>query len=123
MDPRTAKTPLLATDGVSWLAVFAGPVAWFVEQQASYALVPWSCGRGATLALHLVTLAALALVAAGGVLAWRDWSASRTAEEDAAEPRGRAHFVALLGLMMCALFALVVLVHGAASFWFDPCQR
>jgi hypothetical protein len=123
MDSSTAKMPLLATDGVSWTGLFAGPLAWFLEQAVSYVLVPWSCDTGRHLPLHLVSPAALLLVLAGGVLSWRDWSRRRQASSEDAQADGRAHFLAATGLLMCALFALAVLMEGAATFYFDPCQR
>jgi hypothetical protein len=123
MDSRTAKTPLLATDGVSWTGLFAGPLAWFFHQSIGYVLVPWSCGTGRHLPLHLLSAAMLLLVLMGGVLSWRDWSRRREASSEDPQAAGRAHFLAATGLLMCALFALAILLQAAATFYFDPCQR
>jgi hypothetical protein len=123
MDSHIAKTPLLATDGVSWTGLFAGPLAWFLHQAINYVLVPWSCDTGRHLPLHLVSAAMLLLVSAGGILSWRDWSRRRQISSEDAQAAGRAHFLAATGLLMCALFALAILMQVAATFYFDPCQR
>lgn len=119
----TAKKPLFATDDVSWTCLFAGPVAWFLDQEISYVLVPWSCDTGHRWPTHLVSLATLLLAIAGGVLGWRDWSRRRAASSEEGDAAGRTHFLALTGMLMCALFGLVILVEGIAKFYFDPCQR
>ncbi|HEY0526531.1 MAG TPA: hypothetical protein VGD08_24265 [Stellaceae bacterium] len=123
MERSTAKKPLFATDDVSWTCLFAGPVAWFLDQEVSYVLVPWSCDTGHLLPTHIVSLAALLLAITGGVLGWRDWSRRRRTSSEEGDADGRAHFLALTGMLMCALFGLVILVEGVAKFYFDPCQR
>ena len=46
MDPRTAKTPLFVTDGISWIGLIAGPLAWGLDEEISYFLAGWSCHAG-----------------------------------------------------------------------------
>ena len=123
MDPRTRKQPLFATDDVSWLGLAAGPLAWALDQGLSYAMVPWACAAHRHLPLHLVSLVALLLAGAGGVAAWRDWKRRQDVSSESADADGRAHFLALLGMLMCLLFGLVVLMEGVAKFYFDPCQQ
>jgi hypothetical protein len=123
MDPRTAKQPLFATDDVSWIGLVAGPLAWALDESVSYMIVPWACETHRHLPLHFVSLASLLLVAAGAVFAWRDWAKRRGVSSEREETEGRAHFVALLGLLLCLFFGLVVLAEGVAKFYFDPCQR
>jgi hypothetical protein len=98
-------------------------VAWAFDLTASYALVTWACltGRGAL--MHLLTIASLAMVAAGATVSWLSLQHSADAvPTDGGEPRQRAHFMAILGLTSCALFALTI-VAGAIPRWvLDACQ-
>ena len=57
MDPRTAKTPLFVTDGISWLGLIAGPLAWALDEEISYALAGWSCHSQHRLLTHFVSAA------------------------------------------------------------------
>jgi hypothetical protein len=122
-DPRTAKTPLFATDGVSWLGLSAGPLAWFFDQQASYYLAGWSCRAGHHWATCTVTAAAFALALSGAIMSWRDWQRQGDAGDTDNRCPARARFFALSALLLCSLFGLVVLLDLAAKLNFDPCQR
>jgi hypothetical protein len=122
-DPLARPSPSTG-EIVTWTAVFSGPLVWFASQQASYALVPWACHSGTLLAIHLVNLAALLLVAAGGAMAWREWRRTGPQASDETDPPlGRARFLALMGLSLCCLFACVILAQGLGAFFFGPCQR
>src|SRR3954451_4219251 len=59
-----------------WFGFFAGPVAWFLELEVVYALVPWACRGQSRLPLHLATLCCLAVVALGAWSAWLSWDAA-----------------------------------------------
>ena len=123
MDPRTAKTPLFATDGISWIGLIAGPLAWALDEEIGYALAGWSCQAGHPLATHGVSAAALVLIAAGTVLSWRDWRRRATAGDAANRAPDRARFLSLGGFFLCLLFGFAVAFDTVAKFYFDPCQR
>jgi len=123
MDPRTAKTPLFATDGISWVGLFAGPLAWAVDEEASYFLAGWSCQAGHRWATHGVSAAALALTVIGALVSWREWRERNGAGDSDNLAPARARFLTLSGLLLCLLFGAVVLIDGVAKFYFDPCQR
>jgi hypothetical protein len=38
-----------------WVAVLAGPIAWFLQQQVGYGMATFACGRGGEVGLHVVT--------------------------------------------------------------------
>jgi hypothetical protein len=121
---RVERPPLRATDGATWTGLFGAPLTWFASQQASYILVPWACHGGPQVTLHLVNLVALLLVAGAGALAWRDWRRAGRQEADAsARPAARARFFGLMGLMLCALFGLVILAQATGAWFFGPCVR
>ena len=122
-DPRTAKSPLFATDDIAWLGLFAGPLAWAADEGISYALAGWSCAHGQFLLTHAVSIAALLLIAAGAILSWRDWRRRRDIPVDRNQPESRAYFLALAAFLLNLLFGMVVVIDVAAKFYFDPCQR
>jgi hypothetical protein len=123
MDPRTAKSPLFVTDGISWLGLIAGPLAWALDEEISYALADWSCHAQRPLLTHLISVAALALIIAGAFLSWRDWRSRGSVGTVQNEPPARARFLSLGGFALCLLFGLAVLFDTVAKFCFDPCQR
>jgi hypothetical protein len=124
MEERLAPPPLTATGGATWAGIFGGPLAWFASQQASYVLVPWACHGGPLIAIHLTNLAALAVAALAGALAWRDsQSAGRQVSDERPPPAGRQRFLGLVGLTLSGLFGLVILVQTTGAFFFGPCQR
>jgi hypothetical protein len=107
--------------GTSWGGLLAGPLAWAISTQLNYSLVEWQCQHQVPV-IPLATLALALLAIAGGVLSWRAWQqgvASPKPERNADTER----FVAQLGMLTAALFALVTLLQGAASLILDECMR
>jgi hypothetical protein len=106
-----------------WTGILAGPVAWALDLGVSYALVKWSCASQRDTVLHLITPAALAVVAGGAVVSFL--ALQQTPPQlpaDGGGPGQRARFMAVLGLASCALFA-VAIVAGAIPQWvLDACQ-
>jgi hypothetical protein len=117
--PDVARRKFDSPGGISalWLSILAGPVAWAVDLLLSYSLVQWTCGGGPPVVLHLVSVFALALIGAGAFAGWQALPAVPAGAPSAgSQPDQRAYFMALLGLVMCALFAVVV-VAGAIPRW------
>jgi hypothetical protein len=106
-----------------WAGILAGPVAWAFDLGVSYALVKWTCSSQRDTLLHMIPPAALAVVAGGAIVS--DLALRRTPRHmptDGGDPRGRARFMAVLGLTSCALFA-VTIVAGAIPQWvLDACR-
>lgn len=106
-----------------WFAVLAGPVAWTIGLNLDYSLVRVACVRETMLLLHLVTLVTLALAAAGGWVAWREWGragAELPGEEGGTLPRSR--FMSVLGLLGSAFFALVIVAQWIGKLFLNPCM-
>ena len=106
-----------------WTGILAGPVAWALDLETSYALVKWTCAAGTERPFQLMTVAALALTAAGAAVSWTALQhTSGDTPEDGGLPRQRARFMAILGLASCALFALTI--AAAAIPWgvLDACH-
>jgi hypothetical protein len=106
-----------------WTGILAGPVAWLLQMQTGYALVPWACATGHVFVLHLVTLAGLLIAAAGALLAWRDWRRfGKQWPQARGGPQMRRRFMAVLGLLTSVMFFFVILAQGIPSFILNPCQ-
>lgn len=100
---------------VLWAGLLAGPVAWAVHLQGVFALSAWATERDRPGALHAVGAACVLATLGGGLLAWRAWRTvggwpSGTEAADTA----RVRYLAVLGVMTAALFALVIAAQWAA---------
>jgi hypothetical protein len=106
-----------------WTGLLLPPAAFLLNLEVAYALVPVACSSGATLPVHLVHLGCLILALVGGVFAWRCWRATGSTWSGEEGGRlGRSRFMAGLGLLVSALFALVIVAQWIPSFLLSPCQ-
>jgi hypothetical protein len=106
-----------------WIGVLAGPTAWAFDLLASYALVKWTCGSQHTSVLHFITVAALVAIVCGALASWTALAATpEDATLDGGRPGDRARFVAVLGLVMCGFFTVVVLATAVPRWVLDACQ-
>jgi hypothetical protein len=108
-----------------WACLLAGPVVWLLQFQTNYTLVPILCRSGApNVALHAVFVVALLLVAAAGLLAWRNFRAvgATSEDEDDAGVVPRTRFMSALGLLVTSMFFVVIFAQWIASWVFGPCQ-
>lgn len=106
-----------------WTGILGGPIIWLVSFEANFALAPWACEFNNKLALFLVTIAGLILVAASGLLAWREWNATGKVwpgEEGGA--LGRERVMAGAGLLMSAMFFLVIVAQGIPNLLLEACD-
>jgi hypothetical protein len=113
-----------AAPAALWAGVLAGPLATLTQLQVNYALVLWACGAGREWALHLVSLLALLVTAAGGLLSWRNLRrAGGGWEEEGAGVLPRSRFMAVVGVLISVLISLVVIAQWIPIFVYGPCER
>jgi hypothetical protein len=119
--PATTTTPLTpAPKGTVslWAGIIVAPLMWACQLQLAYALVPWIGGHGKHFLLHVIT----AFFFIGTIvclwLCWREW-ASVKKHTEREHHIARAAFLSMLGMTSSALFALVILAQGIASFFLD----
>lgn len=106
-----------------WFAFLVGPVVWFLGLNVDYALVRLACAESNSLPLHAVTLVSLALVAVGGVVAWREWGkAGRQPPGEGGSEVARTRFMCAIGLFGSALFAVVIIAQWAGKLFLNPCM-
>ena len=109
--------------GALWAANLLGPVAALAGLEIAYIFADRACVTGEMLPVHLTWLASLLAAALGGWLGWREWRrwGGRHAGEDAGLG-GRSRFLALLGMLLSGVAALVIAAQWSAAFVFHPCE-
>lgn len=111
-----------ATLAALWFGLAAPPLAWFIHLNVSYVVGSYLCEVDATWALHVATLLALALSAAGVVVSWRRWRAtSGRVDMEAGNSLARSRFMAIGGFVMGVLFTFTIALAGVVNFFLDPC--
>jgi hypothetical protein len=112
---RHPTHPSLPGTLLQWAAVLGGPVVWCLQFALIY-LFTLLFQQQTRLPLHLTSLLALSGVLAAGALALRQWRrASDTGDQpDVDVSLKRARSMALLAMMLAALFALLVVAQWLA---------
>lgn len=99
------------------------PFAWLLDLQVSYAMLKWTCEHDRRALILLMPLGSLALVALGAGLSWTCWRDLRgRAQGDGGRMEDRSYFLALAGLAMSAVFALLILTSITPRYLLSPCE-
>jgi hypothetical protein len=105
------------TDLRLWAGMFAGPAAWIAQLSMIYPIAQLTCHAGFAPqhpgTLHSISAGALIAIAAGAVASWP--LRHETSEQ-------RVRFMSHLGLLTCALFALVVIATWAPVVLMHDCE-
>jgi hypothetical protein len=105
-----------------WVGILAGPVVWALDLTISYALVKWTCGSQHMFVMHLITATSLLMIGGGAAASWGALQrAPHQAALDGPRPIDRGRFMALLGLVMCPMFALAVIGNQIPRLLLDAC--
>jgi hypothetical protein len=122
VDPRT-DVPDARHIRNLWVGLLLAPIAFLIDLEVAYALVPPACSSRNTTPLHLVHLACFLLTLYGLFTAWRSWKLTGpTWPGEQGDPLARSRFLAATGLLVSAMFALVIVAMWIPSFLLDPCQ-
>jgi len=106
-----------------WVLVIAGPAIVAAEQQINFILVRQACSVQRNVSLYVVVIVSILLTIATatiGVSIWRRTGAEWPTE--ASDLATRIRFIAVLGILSSAMSFLVIVAHGIATIFFDPCQ-
>jgi cytochrome c biogenesis factor len=122
VDPRT-PVPDAPEIRALWAGVLLAPVAFLLNLELAYAVVPHACSSQNRLPVHLVHLVCLLIALVGGAFALRSWrSCGETWPGEEGGAVSRSRFMAGLGLLLSVLFALVIVAQWIPSFVLSPCQ-
>jgi hypothetical protein len=122
VDPRT-DIPDSREIRALWLGLLLPPIAFLIDLETAYALVPAACSSRNELLVHLTHLACLLLAIFGWLISWRNWKATgATWPADEGDPTARSRFMAGVGVLQGGLFVLVIVAMWIPSFMLDPCQ-
>lgn len=109
--------------GGQWAGNLLPPIAFLLQLEIAYMLVPRACRAGDVLPVHLAHAGALLLALGGMVLALRQWQRwGRDYPADGPDPETRSRFMATVALLASAGFILVILALWLPTFFFHPCQ-
>ena len=109
--------------GALWTANLLGPLAALVGLEIAYIFADRACTTGDMLPVHLTWIVSLLAATVAGWLGWREWrrwGGGHAGEEAGIE--GRSRFLALMGMLLSAMAALVIAAQWSAAFVFHPCQ-
>jgi hypothetical protein len=101
-----------------WSGILAGPIAWIINLQLRYALVPWACAHSSRRVLTIIAIPLIVICIAGAFLARTGLAVGET---ETAYPM-RVRFMAYGGLMLSAIFALTILASMIPDFFLSPCD-
>ena len=129
-----------------WFGIFGGPAAWTIQTLVDLPLASHACfPRLEPLArpvLHgmqgivlVVSLLAVAVSIAAGLVAWRSWSRTRAEQQEGAGKgsdhdhpsalletgEGRTRFMALCGVLTSIVFVVVTAAQLATVMLVAPC--
>jgi len=106
------------------LGVLVGPVVALANQQVIYASDSWACGHNAHAVLHVIPVVTLAITIAAGLMSVAEWrAAGRGVEDERGGVDSRTRFLALMGIGISTISALVVVAQWASIFTFGSCMR
>lgn len=106
------------------LGIVTGPIAVLVNEELIYVTNMWACGTGKQLAMHVVPIVCLLVTIGAGLLSLRDWDrVGRGVEDEAATVDSRSRFLALGGMAISSMSALLILAQWLAIFVFGACMR
>jgi hypothetical protein len=106
-----------------WFGLLGGAVAWKLQLVVNYAVVPYACWHRVEILNHAASLATFLLALGAVWVAWGSWKA--LGEEWGTEmggPIGRSRFMALSGLALSAMFALMILGQWIPNLLLSPCD-
>lgn len=112
-------------------SVMVGPILWFVHFLAVYILAEFGCRMNfsnmifitpASIRLWVAILTVLLLipVAAGGLLAYRNW---RRLPEKGGALDAKLQFLVVGGMLLSALFVVSILVTAMPAYFVGVCDQ
>jgi hypothetical protein len=105
-----------------WWGILIGPTAWALDQGISYAIDQHACSTGHFYLLHLASAAGFLLALTGVLVASRLLASVREGHDEGGSPRDRSWFMAWLGILMSAVFAMTIVALAVTKIVLSPCD-
>lgn len=103
--------------------VLLPPFAWLMDLEISYAIVKWTCEHDRRFLVMLIPLGSLSITAAAAWMSWSSWVKLRAvASAEGGHIEDRSYFLAIAGLFMSAVFAILIIASMAPRFLLSPCE-
>jgi hypothetical protein len=107
-----------------WWNMAAGLIAWGLDLGLSYVLEQHSCSTGHYYVLHTISAVCFVIALSGVAAGFREMKRfpQNAKKEEGGSHFNRAYFQVILGMLLSASFA-VVIVAGALPRWIlSPCE-
>lgn len=124
-----SETPLRRVF-LQWFGVFGAAFAWTIFHVVGFALTQADCERVgdhwsiATDALTTAAMIVAAIVALlGGAAAVVTYRGARGEEHDGPPPKGREHFLGVVGMAVTPLFLFIILMDGSGVLSTTVCRQ
>ena len=122
--PNTGEAAVL------WLGVLGAPVAWAIQHVTGFALTQARCGEAATrgrwslnMDAWTIVVSATALAVAVAALAAAIVTFRATRGAGSEPPRGRIHFLAVIGITIAPLFLAMIMMSGLGAIFLPECVQ
>ena len=105
-----------------WWAIAAGPVGWGLDLGFSYSLTNHVCSTGHYYVLHVISALCFACALTGVFFAVSNYRRFEEAHEKGGNPRDRAYFQALIGILFSVSFAVIIIAGSVPRWVLSPCS-
>lgn len=107
-----------------WIGMLLAPIAWGIQLQSVYLTSEFGCFTSDFMWNHVVSGLALTVALVGGAIAWLEWiAAGATTDATGADLLSRRRFMALLGVLISALFSVTIVAQWLPTLLRVPCGR
>jgi hypothetical protein len=107
-----------------WWGIFAGPIAFALDEVLSYAIVQHTCSTGYHGLLHFYTLLAIVLALSGFAAAlWCYRRLPESATTTGVMVESRSRFMAIYGIAASIAFTLVIIALSIPKWAMSPCDQ
>jgi hypothetical protein len=107
-----------------WIGMLLAPIAWAVQLQLVYLTSEFGCFTSDFTWNHVFSGLMLVVAIFGGAIAWLEWVATgATTNDEGADPVSRRRFMALIGILISALFSVTIVAQWLPTLMRVPCGK
>jgi hypothetical protein len=108
--------------GALWFALFAGMIAWAIDEQLSYAITYKACSTGRYWLVDVVTAATVALSVLGIFLGFSGLRGVGLHGPTGSKYADRTRFLAMSAIALDVGFTLLIIATAVPKAMLSPCQ-